>query len=160
MHFHFHLHSRSDGGVLVQVKVQVHEIAVLWGTEARAANRHLPNVRSSGKLPLVTLRLLRCNGLKLRAFIAAALFCAVAVAIGLSAAPQLHNWLHNAGDRPNHECAATLLSSGSVDHSACGSIATEPQRVPSIPAFPSRGFPRVIATLPFSLLEHAPPAQH
>ncbi len=144
----------------VQGKVQVHGIAVLWGIEARGANARLPNARSYRKLPLVTLRLLRCHSEKGRAFIAATLFCAVALAIGLSDAPQLHKWLHNAGDRPNHECAATLLSSGSMEQSACAPLTAEPQRVPSVPAFPSRGFPRVIATLRFSLLEHAPPAQH
>lgn len=95
----------------------------------------------------------------MRGIIAAALFCAVAIAIGLSAAPQLHKWLHKSSDWPNHECAATLMSSGSMEQSASKPVATKPQRAPGTPAFPAPGFPRVIARVPSSLLEHAPPAQ-
>ncbi len=142
----------------VQGKVQVHGIAVLWGIEARGANARLPNARSYRKLPLVTLRLLRCHSEKARAFIAATLFCAVALAIGLSDAPQLHKWLHNAGDRPNHECAATLLSSGSKEHSDCAPAFSAPQSLPSIAAFRSEHIQPADPALEFYRLEHAPPA--
>lgn len=119
----------------------------------------LLNANSSGKPRHVTLRLIRRNSHRLRAVTATVLFCAVALAVGLSAAPQLYKWLHKMGDRPNHECAATLMSSGSVEHSACAPIATEPRRPPDRRALPAQGFPRVIAELAFSLLEHARPAR-
>lgn len=89
---------------------------------------------------------------------AALLFAAITCAVGLSAAPQLHDWLHNIGDRANHECAATLMSSGNVEHSACEAVPTAPQPAPTVPAFRTQLFPRVLSTVEFSLLEHAPPA--
>jgi hypothetical protein len=90
--------------------------------------------------------------------LAALLFCSVAFAVGLSSAPQLHDWLHKVGDRSKHECAATLISSGSVEHSACEPASVAPQAAPSVPAFRTQIFPRVLAYLGFSRLEHAPPA--
>ena len=109
--------------------------------------------------PRVRLWLNRCRPARLRAVTAAFLFCAVMTAIGLSAAPQLHQSLHQIGDRPNHECAATLLSSGNVEDSMCEPAATEPEHVPSAPPFAARGAPRLTATFPSSLLEHGPPAR-
>ena len=97
------------------------------------------------------------NG-KLRVTFAALLFAAIALAVGLSAAPQWHNWLHHSGDRSNHECAATLLSSGSVEHSDCEPASVAPRPAPSVPAFRTQLFPRVLAYRGFSRLEHAPPA--
>ena len=95
---------------------------------------------------------------KLRATSAALLFAAIAFAISLSAAPQLHAWLHKIGDRTTHECAATLISSGSLEDSPCEPVATEPQRAPGAPAFLMRNVVRAIAALGSALLEHAPPA--
>lgn len=119
----------------------------------------LANLPPYAKVPPVRLWLNRCRPARLRALTAVFLFCAVMAAIGLSAAPQLHQGLHQIGDRPNHECAATLLSSGNMEDSMCEPAATKPEHVPSSPAFPARGAPRVTATFPSSLLEHGPPAQ-
>ena len=89
----------------------------------------------------------------------AALFCAAFVfAVGLSVSPQLHDWLHKSGDQPAHQCAATILSSGGVEHSACEPALVQPSRLARGSILPAVGFPRLRASLPFSLLEHAPPA--
>ncbi len=90
-----------------------------------------------------------------RAFVAAVLFCGVALTVGLSAAPQLHEWLHKS-DGTTHECAATLMSSGSVDQANCEPVLKAPQAVPASPSFVTPGV-RVIARAEFSILEHAPP---
>ncbi len=95
---------------------------------------------------------------KRRAITAAVLLSALAFAVALSAAPQFHRWLHDIGDRTNHECAATLLSSGSVEHSDCEPASVAPQPERSGPAFRSELLPRLFVSLEFSLLEHAPPA--
>ncbi|HEV8186080.1 MAG TPA: hypothetical protein VGP40_09000 [Chthoniobacterales bacterium] len=102
----------------------------------------------------------RFSGIKasaLRAAIAAVLFCGVALTVGLSAAPQLHHWLHKS-DGGNHECAATQLSSSGWEHSACDPVLTVPQPAPVSPSLVRPGL-RVIAQVPSSILEHAPPAR-
>jgi len=119
----------------------------------------LLNAESSGKLRHVTLRFIRRNSARLRVFTAALLLCAVAFAVGLSTAAQLHRSLHKMSDRANHQCAATLISSGSVEHSAGAPSATEPRHGPIASVFRPQCFSRVLASLAFSLLEHAPPAQ-
>jgi hypothetical protein len=108
-----------------------------------------------GKLPHVRPRLIRWNC----RLTAAVLFGAVALAVALSASPQLHDWLHKSGDRTTHECAATLMSSGSAVHSACEPVLKQPQHAPPIPAFRAQPFARVLAVFGASLLEHAPPVQ-
>ena len=105
------------------------------------------------------LRLIGDVSRKLRPLIAALLFSSVAFAVGLSAAPQMHDWLHKVGDGTNHECAATLVSSGNVEHSACEPVSVKPQPAPSVSAFKTQLLPRVLASLDFSRLEHAPPAR-
>jgi len=37
-------------------------------------------------------------------------------ALALSASPQLHQWTHTDANRVEHNCAATMLASGSYDH--------------------------------------------
>lgn len=106
-------------------------------------------MRAAAQSPPVTLRRI----------LAAWLVVAVALAAGLSVAPQWHQWLHKIGDRTTHECAATLLSSGGVEHSDCAPASAEPRPAPSAPAFRTQLLPRVLAFLAFTRLEHAPPAQ-
>lgn len=84
------------------------------------------------------------------------LLCSVALTIGLSVAPQLHNWLHKTDDS-SHECAATLMSGGTWDHSICDPVLAAPQPAPVSPTFVRPGV-RVIARFDSSILEHAPPA--
>ena len=104
------------------------------------------------------LRIINATSSKVRAVTAALLFGAFAFAVGLSATPQLHEWLHDVGDRTNHECAATLLSSGSVELSERAPVSGVPRPAPSLPAFRSERFPHTAPSLEFSRLEHAPPA--
>jgi len=92
-----------------------------------------------------------------RAFVACVLLCGVGLTLALSAAPQLHHWLHKS-DGGNHECAATQLSSSGWEHSACDPVLTAPQPAPVSPSF-VRPSLRVIAQVPSSILEHAPPAR-
>ncbi len=94
---------------------------------------------------------------KMRACMAAALFAAIAFALGLAAAPQLHDRLHHA-DKGTHECAATLFSSGSLEHSACDRVTPVPDDAPRVSAILAFACPRFVARPVFSLLEHAPPA--
>ena len=110
------------------------------------------------KVRPVTLRFLCSHSERSRAFIAAIVLCTIVAAIGLSGAPRLHKWLHDSGSQPKHECAATLLSSGSLDRSACEPISAQPHRVPVASAFRLQGYPCVLKRLAVSLLEHAPPA--
>ncbi len=94
---------------------------------------------------------------KSRRVLATILVASFAFAAVLSAAPQLHERLHKIGDRTNHACAATLMSSGSVEHSACEPPFAAPQPAPAVPAFRVPAFAWVLAPLEFTRLEHAPP---
>jgi hypothetical protein len=95
-----------------------------------------------------------------RRILSALLVVAFALAAGLSVAPQLHEWLHKVGEQPSHECAATLISSGGVEHSDCAPVFVAPQTPPSVPAYQPQRFPRVLASFAFARLEHAPPVAH
>ncbi len=90
---------------------------------------------------------------------AIALIASFLFALTLSAAPQLHAWLHKDSSAPNHECAVTLIGSGRVAHSTVPVIVVAPQPV---------AFFTTLAVLtptwvaaPFlgsAIFEHAPPA--
>lgn len=103
------------------------------------------------------LRLAGENPNAFRAFVAAVLLSSVVLTIGLAAIPQLHDWLHKTTD-PQHECAATQLSSSGWEHVGCGPIFTAPEPIPVRPTFVIPGV-RVIARAGFSILEHAPPVR-
>jgi hypothetical protein len=89
----------------------------------------------------------------------AALACmgAVLAAIVLSDAPRLHEKLHKVNGA-GHVCAATMMASGNCEHSAPPSLSPKIQNPPVSPAFLQQGSRVVIAAVPFSVLEHAPPA--
>lgn len=91
-----------------------------------------------------------------RAVIAALLFVGVTLTVGLAAAPHIHAWLHKS-DSGTHECAATLMSKGTWDQSACEPILKAPEPTPVSRSFLTPGV-RVIARAASSILEHAPPA--
>ena len=93
----------------------------------------------------------------LRAIVAAGFIGAFLFAAVLSAAPQLHERIHQP-DGATHQCAVTLLTAGSCEHTPCDTIALAPPlpRPASVPFH--RHFQLVSARLEFSLLEHAPPA--
>jgi hypothetical protein len=77
----------------------------------------------------------------------------------LSVSPQLHARIHPDGNRTEHNCAVTLIATGSYDHAAQQPLVSEPQ-------FAS-GYSEIAALsstwvrplfLSAHIFEHAPPA--
>ena len=99
----------------------------------------------------------RLDGKKivLRAIAVSGLAAAFLLALVLSAAPELHERLHQPGDA-THQCVVTLLTAGNCQHAPCDSIAVAQPPKQGSPTVPVR-FQSVSARLGFSLLEHAPP---
>jgi hypothetical protein len=94
-----------------------------------------------------------------RSLIASALLGALLFAIALSAAPRLHAWIHPDSDAPNHECAVTLIASGSYEHSAAPVVLTLAQPASYFATIPTLKIVWVAAPfLSASIFEHAPPA--
>jgi len=77
------------------------------------------------------------------------------VALTLGSSPQLHEKLHKAG--PHHECAATMIASGNCEHSAPPQLVPKLENAPNSPAFLPKRFQFVVASVPSSIQEHAPP---
>jgi predicted NAD/FAD-dependent oxidoreductase len=103
------------------------------------------------------LRLSDGQTIALRAIAAAGFIGAFLFALLLSVAPQLHERIH----QPNgatHECAVTLLTTGSCEHTPFDAIAIAPPAPRPASALVHRHFPLASGRLEFSLLEHAPPA--
>jgi len=91
-----------------------------------------------------------------KGIVAFAAIAAFLFTIALSGTPGLHDQLHHSNGL-SHECAVTLLSSGGCHLSPCN--VSCPELLPAVPvAFATTTTPVVIASLDFSLLEHAPPA--
>jgi len=93
----------------------------------------------------------------LSALLALLLVCAITFAAALSSSPQLHQRLHQLDARTSHECAVTLLASGSVQHFVCGPVLLAPVETPRAASYPVSSVPSAFTALEFSLLEHAPP---
>ncbi|HMG06468.1 MAG TPA: hypothetical protein VK581_13495 [Chthoniobacterales bacterium] len=103
------------------------------------------------------LRLSLGGSIALRAIVAAGILGAFLLTLVLSVAPQLHERIHQPTG-PNHECAVTLLSSGTCTHTPCDTIAIAPPLPRSASRFSDLVFQLVSPRLDFSQLEHAPPA--
>jgi len=103
------------------------------------------------------LRLGDGNSIALRAIVAGGFVGALLFTLVLSAAPQLHERIHQPTGA-THECAVTLLTAGSCEHMPCDAIAIAPQPPKPTSVFFHRHFQLVSTRLDFSLLEHAPPA--
>ena len=103
------------------------------------------------------LRLSDGNSIALRAIVAAGFIGAFLFTLVLSAAPQLHERIHQPTGA-THECAVTLLTAGNCEHTPCDAIAIAPQPPKPTFVFFHRHFQLVSTRLDFSLLEHAPPA--
>jgi hypothetical protein len=103
------------------------------------------------------LRLVDGKAVALRAIVATGFIGAFLFALVLSAAPQLHERIHQP-DGATHQCAVTLLTTGSCEHTPFDAIASAPQPPTSSQALFHHHFQLVSARLEFSLLEHAPPA--
>jgi hypothetical protein len=103
------------------------------------------------------LRLSDGKVIAFRAIVAAGFIGAFLFALVLSAAPQLHERIHQPSSA-THECAVTLLTAGNCEHTPCDVIAIAPQPPKPASAPFHRHFQLVSTRLDFSLLEHAPPA--
>src|SRR4026208_103841 len=93
-----------------------------------------------------------------RAFVATCVFAAFIWALALGASPQLHHRVHKDANRVEHNCAATMIASGSYDHGADPPFVTAP-----VPAIQFSEIPALTACWVQSLFlgacifEHAPP---
>jgi hypothetical protein len=94
-----------------------------------------------------------------RAFVAALVSLGFFWALALSASPQLHQRVHPDANRVEHNCAVTMIASGSYDHAAHVPSVSAP-----IPAFQFSKIPLLTpcwVQSPFlgaCIFEHAPPA--
>jgi hypothetical protein len=103
------------------------------------------------------LRLSDGNLIALRAIVAAGFIGALLFALVLSAAPQLHERIHQPTGA-THECAVTLLTAGNCAHTPSDAIKIAPPLPQPASRFFQPDFQLVSPRLEFFLLEHAPPA--
>jgi hypothetical protein len=96
--------------------------------------------------------------MKPRVFVGTGVVIAFFAALTVASSPKLHEKLHKVG--PRHECAATLIASGNCEHSAPPPLAPKLENAPNSPAFLPQRLQSVIASVPSSIQEHAPPASH
>jgi len=94
-----------------------------------------------------------------RALITICVSAAFVWALALSASPQLHQRVHTDANRAEHNCAATMIASGSYEHAAHPPLVSAP-----VPAVQFSKIPALTpqwVQSPFlgaSIFEHAPPA--
>ena len=94
-----------------------------------------------------------------RALIAIFVSAAFLWALALSVSPQLHQRVHKDANRVEHNCAATMIASGSYEHAAHPPLVSAP-----VPAVQFSKIPALTpqwVQSPFlgaSIFEHAPPA--
>jgi hypothetical protein len=95
-----------------------------------------------------------------RPFVAICVSAAFLWALALSASPQLHQRVHKDANRVEHNCAVTMIASGSYNHAAHVPLVSAP-----IPAFQFSKIPVLTpcwVQSPFlgaCIFEHAPPAR-
>ncbi|PYI63585.1 MAG: hypothetical protein DMF07_09755 [Verrucomicrobia bacterium] len=95
-----------------------------------------------------------------RAFVAVFVSVGFLWALALGASPQLHQRVHKDANRVEHNCAATMIASGSYDHAANPPLVSAPippHQICKIPALT----PCWVQS-PFlgaHIFEHAPPAR-
>src|SRR6058998_480727 len=95
-----------------------------------------------------------------RVFVAAFVSGAFVWAIALSASPQLHQRVHADANRVEHNCAATMIASGSYDHATHPPLVSADTLVPQFSKIPA--LTPCWVQSPFlgaSIFEHAPPAR-
>jgi hypothetical protein len=87
------------------------------------------------------------------------LAAAIVLMLGLSVAPNLHERLHPAA-ASLHECAVTLIASGSCHHTAAAPLIIAPARAVQFSKIPVLNPIWVAAPfLSARIFEHAPPAR-
>jgi hypothetical protein len=109
-------------------------------------------------------RSMPCRALRIRSgwfggTTALLLGAAIVFVLGLSVSPNLHERLHPTA-ATFHECAATLIASGHCEQNAPPQGAPKLENAPNSPVFLPQRFQSVIAAVPSSIQEHAPPASH
>jgi hypothetical protein len=95
-----------------------------------------------------------------RVFVAIFLFAAFLWALALSVSPQLHQRVHKDANRVEHNCAATMIASGSYNHVAHVPLVSAPVPVIHFSKIPALT-PQWVES-PFlgaCIFEHAPPAR-
>jgi len=95
-----------------------------------------------------------------RAFIAISVSAAFLWALALSASPQLHQRVHPDANRAEHNCAATMIASGSYNYSAHAPLVSAPVPVVHFSKIPALT-PQWVES-PFlgaCIFEHAPPVR-
>jgi hypothetical protein len=95
-----------------------------------------------------------------RAFVATCVSAAFLWALALSASPQLHQRVHPDANRVEHNCAATMIASGSYDYAAHVPLVSAP--VPAIQFSKIPALTPCWVQSPFlgaCIFEHAPPAR-
>jgi len=93
--------------------------------------------------------------MKARASIGISIVIAFFTALTIASSPRLHEKLHKVGT--HHECAATMIASGNCEHSAPPQLVPKLENAPNSPAFLPKRFQFVVASVPSSVQEHAPP---
>jgi hypothetical protein len=96
--------------------------------------------------------------MKPRACIGIGIVIAFFTALTIASSPQLHERLHKVDSQ--HGCAATMIASGNCEHSALPQLVPKLENAPNSPAFLAKRFQFVVASVPSSVQEHAPPASH
>jgi hypothetical protein len=95
-----------------------------------------------------------------RAIIAAFVSIGFLSALALSASPQLHQRVHKDANRAEHNCAATMIASGSYDHATHLPLVSADTLVPQFSKIPA--LTPCWVQSPFlgaCIFEHAPPVQ-
>jgi hypothetical protein len=95
-----------------------------------------------------------------RAFVAALVSLGFFWALALSASPQLHQRVHPDANRVEHNCAVTMIASGSYDHAAHPPLVSAPALAIQFSTIPALA-PCWVQS-PFlgaCIFEHAPPAR-
>ena len=95
-------------------------------------------------------------GMKPRACIGLSVLIGFFAALTLASSPQLHEKLHKIDSQ--HACAATIIASGNCEHTASPQLVPKLENAPNSPAFLAKRFQFVVASVPSSIQEHAPPA--
>jgi hypothetical protein len=77
------------------------------------------------------------------------------LALTLANSPRLHEHLHKVDSQ--HACAATMIASGSCELSSSPQLVPKLENAPNSPAVLPKHFQFVVASVPSSVQEHAPP---
>jgi hypothetical protein len=95
-----------------------------------------------------------------RTLVAVCVFAGFLWALALSASPQLHQRVHPDAGRVEHNCAVTMIASGSYNHAAHPPLVSAPVPAPQFSKIPALT-PQWVES-PFlgaHIFEHAPPAR-